>query len=72
MTKETMIWHTLNWIVAGMVKNKTLPDSVEEFEKVCISNARKMIAYPEDDIRKVFRNTDITEFSQVLAKIYPK
>lgn len=70
MTKDTMIWQTLNVVVAAMVRNKTLPETKELFEEKCIKNAQGIIAYSADEIRNVLNNSDVTGFTEVLACIY--
>ena len=70
MTKDTMIWQTLNMVVAGMVINKTLPENKELFEEKCIKDAQGIIAYSADEIREVLNNSDVTGFAEVLAEIY--
>ncbi|MFW5847292.1 MAG: hypothetical protein ACOCVF_00035 [bacterium] len=50
MTKDTMIWQTLNMVVAAMVKNKTLPETKELFEEKCIKDAQNIIAYSDINV----------------------
>lgn len=70
MTKETMIWQTLSWVVASMVKNKTLPETKELFEEKVIKNAQCIVDYSEEEIKEVLYNTDVMSFTKVLSKIF--
>ena len=69
MTKKTLIWQTLNWVVAAMVINKTLPKTKELFESKCIADAQGIIAYSPDEIRNVLNNYEVTGFIEELSKI---
>ena len=70
MTKDTMIWQTLNMVVTAMVRNKTLPKTKELFEEKCIKDAQEIIDYSDDEIRNMLNNSDVTGFAEVLSEIY--
>ncbi len=68
-----MIWQTLSMIVTGMVLSKKLPEKKEEFEDKLVDSASTLLEYSKDDIRTVLRNnSNVTEFAEVMVKIYGK
>lgn len=67
MTKETMIWQTLTMIVAGMVANKTLPETKELFVDKVVSDAMCIIDYNKEDIIEVLKSRDCIEFSEIMC-----
>jgi hypothetical protein len=74
MTKETMIWQTLEMIIAGMVARKEIP-AKEDFEQTIITKARGILDYSEEDIRQVLYGTDYLgadclEFAKVMNDIW--
>jgi len=72
MTKETMIWQTLSMIIAGMVRNKTVPKTKQEFEEKCVKGAQSILGYSKKDILHVLDMYDVTGFAEEIRKLYQK
>lgn len=58
--------------IAGMVMNKQLPDSKEEFKKHVIDDVASIIDYPREDIECVFDNYNVTDTAEIMAELFKK
>jgi prolyl oligopeptidase PreP (S9A serine peptidase family) len=63
MTKDTMIFRTLQMITLGMAVNKTLPPTKEEFIEKVLQGTMSFVDYPREDIEQILYANDFMEFS---------
>ena len=71
MTKETMIWQIASMSVAGMVKNKTVPDNVDKFYDTITENVMGLMGdVTPKEVKDVITNNDITKFAKKLNIVF--
>lgn len=69
MTKDSMIFRTLQMITLGMAVNKTLPPTKEEFIEKVIQGTMSLVDYPREDIEQILYANDFTEFSRIYIQM---